>query len=105
VVIGRDYRLWADVVLPLLLCAGLAVLPLRVGPRAVPTVPAVPTGRTRRRWVSPLVVGVAVSAVTGCVVIAWFLHYLRRSGLHPFVYYRIVFGIIVLALAFIRRPA
>jgi undecaprenyl-diphosphatase len=50
-------------------------------------------------------VGVAVSAITGCFVISWFLHYLRRSGLRPFVYYRIVFGIIVLALAFIRRPA
>jgi undecaprenyl-diphosphatase len=50
-------------------------------------------------------IGVAVSAVVGCAVIAWFLHYLRRSGLRPFVYYRIVFGIIVLALAFIRRPA
>jgi undecaprenyl-diphosphatase len=50
-------------------------------------------------------VGVAVSALTGCVVISWFLHYLRRGGLRPFVYYRIVFGIIVLALAFIRRPA
>jgi undecaprenyl-diphosphatase len=51
------------------------------------------------------VVGVGVSALTGCVVIAWFMHYLRRSGLRPFVYYRIAFGIIVLALAFIRRPA
>jgi undecaprenyl-diphosphatase len=50
-------------------------------------------------------VGVAVSAVTGCLVIAWFLHYLRRSGFRPFVYYRIIFGIIVLALALIRRPA
>ena len=49
--------------------------------------------------------GVAVSAATGCAVIAWFLHYLRRAGLRPFVYYRIIFGIIVLALAFIRRPA
>ncbi len=49
--------------------------------------------------------GVAISAITGCIVISWFLHYLRRSGLRPFVYYRIVFGIIVLALAFIRRPA
>ena len=54
---------------------------------------------------STFIVGVAVSALTGCVVIAWFLHYLRRSTLRPFVYYRIVFGIIVLALAFIRRPA
>ena len=51
------------------------------------------------------VVGVLVSAVTGAAVIAWFLHYLRRSSLRPFVYYRIIFGIIVLALAFIRRPA
>ena len=47
-------------------------------------------------------VGVAVSAVTGAAVIAWFLHYLRRSTLRPFVYYRIVFGIIVLALAVFR---
>ena len=51
------------------------------------------------------IVGVLVSAITGCAVIGWFLHYLRRSGLMPFVYYRIIFGIIVLALAFIRRPA
>jgi len=50
-------------------------------------------------------VGVVVSAVTGAAVIAWFLHYLRRSSLRPFVFYRIIFGIIVLALAFIRRPA
>jgi undecaprenyl-diphosphatase len=51
------------------------------------------------------VVGITVSAATGCAVIAWLMHYLRRSSLRPFVYYRIVFGIIVLALAFIRRPA
>jgi undecaprenyl-diphosphatase len=51
------------------------------------------------------IVGVSVSAITGCAVIAWFLRYLRRSSLMPFVYYRIIFGIIVLALAFIRRPA
>ena len=50
-------------------------------------------------------VGISVSALAGCAVIAWFLQYLRRSGLRPFVYYRIVFGIIILALAFIRRPA
>jgi undecaprenyl-diphosphatase len=54
---------------------------------------------------TPFLVGVAVSAVTGCLVIGWFLQYLRRSSLRPFVYYRIIFGIIVLALAFIRRPA
>ncbi len=51
------------------------------------------------------VLGVTVSAVTGCAVIAWFLRYLHTSTLRPFIYYRIAFGIIVLALAFIRRPA
>ena len=50
-------------------------------------------------------VGVAASTLTGCAVIAWFLRYLRNSSLRPFVYYRVIFGIIVLALAFIRRPA
>ena len=50
-------------------------------------------------------VGLAVSTVTGWVVIAGFLRYLRRGSLLPFVYYRLIFGIIVLALAFIRRPA
>jgi undecaprenyl-diphosphatase len=54
---------------------------------------------------APFLVGVLVSAVTGCAVIAWFLSYLRRSSLKPFIYYRIIFGIIVIALAFIRRPA
>ena len=49
-----------------------------------------------------VVVGVAVSAIVGCVVIAWFLHYLRRSSLMPFVYYRIAFGILVIALAVFR---
>ena len=47
----------------------------------------------------PFVVGILVSAVLGAMVIAVFLRYLRRSSLMPFVYYRIVFGIIVIALA------
>jgi undecaprenyl-diphosphatase len=49
--------------------------------------------------------GAAVSAATGYAAITWFLYYLRSGGLGPFVYYRVIFGIIVLALAFIRRPA
>ena len=51
------------------------------------------------------VVGITVSALVGCLAIAWFLHFLRRGSLRMFVYYRVLFGIIVLALAFIRRPA
>jgi undecaprenyl-diphosphatase len=54
---------------------------------------------------SDFLVGVAVSAIVGWMVIAWFLHYLRHRSFRPFVYYRVIFGIIVLALAFIRRPA
>jgi len=50
-------------------------------------------------------VGIAISAVTGFAVIAWFLRFLRHRSLWFFVYYRIIFGIIVLALAFFRRPA
>jgi undecaprenyl-diphosphatase len=47
-------------------------------------------------------VGVAVSAITGWIVIAWFLHYLRRASFRPFVYYRIAFGILVLILAWVK---
>ena len=47
----------------------------------------------------PFVLGVVVSGVAGVVVIAFFLKYLRRNSLMPFVYYRLIFGIIVIALA------
>jgi undecaprenyl-diphosphatase len=47
----------------------------------------------------PMIVGIIVSGVLGAIVIAFFLRYLRRDSLMPFVYYRIVFGIIVIALA------
>ena len=49
--------------------------------------------------------GIAVSAITGFIVIAWFLRFVRHRSLWFFVFYRIVFGIMVLALAFFRRPA
>ncbi len=43
--------------------------------------------------------GVALSALTGWLVIAFFLRFLRRHTLQFFVYYRVVFGIMVIALA------
>jgi len=46
-----------------------------------------------------LAVGVLVSGIVGAIVIAFFLRYLRRHSLAPFVWYRIIFGIIVVALA------
>ena len=53
--------------------------------------------------VAPFAAGIAVSGVLGIVVIAYFLRYLRRNSLMLFVYYRIVFGIIVIALAVFFR--
>ncbi len=54
---------------------------------------------------APFAVGILLSALTGWAVIAWFIRFLQRGSLEFFVYYRIIFGIIVLALAIIRRPA
>jgi undecaprenyl-diphosphatase len=52
----------------------------------------------------PMLVGILVTAVAGWVVIANFLKFLRTHSLRFFVYYRIIFGIIVIALAiFVRR--
>ncbi len=54
----------------------------------------------------PFATGIGVSGVLGVIVIAFFLRYLRRRSLMPFVYYRIIFGIIVIALAvFLRAHA
>ena len=52
---------------------------------------------------APFAVGLVVSAVAGYAVIALFLRYLQRATLKIFIVYRIIFGIIVLALAFLWR--
>jgi len=46
------------------------------------------------------IVGTAVSAVVGYITIAGFIRYLRTRTLKIFIVYRIIFGIIVLALVF-----
>ncbi len=51
----------------------------------------------------PIALGIAITGVLGAIVIAFFLRYLRRSSLMPFVWYRIIFGIIVIALAVFFR--
>ncbi len=47
-------------------------------------------------------VGIVASAITGALTIRFFLDFLRRKSLRFFVAYRIIFGIIVIALAFFR---
>ncbi|MSV34819.1 MAG: undecaprenyl-diphosphatase UppP [Bryobacterales bacterium] len=49
------------------------------------------------------VVGILVSAVTGCLVIRFLMNYLRKGTLNYFVAYRVIFGIIVIALAHFVR--
>lgn len=51
----------------------------------------------------PCAVGAVVSAVVGMLVIRFLLAYLRKHGLGFFIYYRIIFGIIVFALASFLR--
>jgi undecaprenyl-diphosphatase len=47
-------------------------------------------------------IGILISAITGGLVIRYFLNFLRHRSLAFFVWYRIFFGIIVIALAVFR---
>jgi len=49
---------------------------------------------------TPFAVGIAVSAIVGYIAIAWLIRYLRTKTLTIFIVYRIIFGIIVIALAY-----
>lgn len=51
----------------------------------------------------PYAVGIIVSAIVGIVVIAFFLRFLKSNTLALFVWYRIIFGIIIIALAVFFR--
>ena len=55
--------------------------------------------------ISTLLISVLVSGVAGYFVIAFFLRYLQTRTLKVFIVYRIVFGIIVLVLAFLQAGA
>ena len=48
---------------------------------------------------TPFLIGISVSAVLGLAVIAFFLRFLRTHSLNLFVIYRVVLGIVVIALA------
>ncbi len=54
---------------------------------------------------STLAISIVVSGVAGYFVIAFFLRYLQTRTLKLFVVYRLVFGIIVLVLAFLQAGA
>jgi undecaprenyl-diphosphatase len=54
---------------------------------------------------STLLLSILVSGVAGYFVIAFFLRYLQTHTLKLFVFYRLLFGIIVLVLAFLQAGA
>jgi undecaprenyl-diphosphatase len=49
---------------------------------------------------APFIVGIVVSAVVGYAAIAWLIRYLQSKSLGVFIVYRIIVGIVVIALAF-----
>ncbi|MBI3404268.1 MAG: undecaprenyl-diphosphate phosphatase [Acidobacteria bacterium] len=51
---------------------------------------------------STLAVAVAVSAIAGYMVIAFFIRYLQTRTLRPFIYYRLVAGAVVLWMAYLQ---
>jgi len=51
---------------------------------------------------STLLIAIAISGIVGYLVIALFLRYLQTRTLKVFVVYRIVFGIVVLLIAFLH---
>ena len=54
----------------------------------------------------PFAAGILISGITGYLAIAFFLRYLQTSTLKIFIWYRIICGIMILALAiFFRDPA
>ena len=53
---------------------------------------------------TPFVLGIVISALSGLAVIALLLRFLQRHTLYFFIYYRIIFGIMVIALASLRPP-
>ncbi len=79
--------------------------PLIAGAAVLPLLKFRKTGGIPHEMQMPFAVGIVVSAITGAIVIGLFMKYVRKSSLLPFAAYRVLFGIIVIALALFRQPA
>lgn len=51
----------------------------------------------------PVLAGIIVSALVGYAAIAWLIRYLQTNTLKPFIIYRILAGVVVIALAFVMH--
>lgn len=50
---------------------------------------------------APFIVGILISAIVGYGAIAWLVRYLQSNSLRVFIVYRIVVGVVVIALAYV----
>ena len=50
----------------------------------------------------PFFVGVLASFIVGIIVIKWLLNYLHKGSFKGFAIYRVIFGLIILIVAFVR---
>jgi undecaprenyl-diphosphatase len=50
---------------------------------------------------APFLVGILISAIVGYGAIAWLVRYLQANSLRVFIVYRIIAGVIVIALAYV----
>jgi undecaprenyl-diphosphatase len=50
---------------------------------------------------APFLVGILISALVGYAAIAWLVRYLQSNSLRIFIVYRIMVGVVVIALAFL----
>ena len=50
---------------------------------------------------APFLVGILISAIVGYGAIAWLVRYLQANSLRVFIVYRIIVGVIVIALAYV----
>lgn len=50
----------------------------------------------------PFFVGILASFIVGLIVIKWLLQYLQKGSFKGFAIYRVIFGIIILIVAFVR---
>lgn len=80
----------------------LLSIPVNVLAVLLDVVDLVREGTTAEQLI-PMGIGLVVAAVTGYLVIAWLLAWLRRQSLTAFVVYRILLGLVILATLWLRQ--
>ena len=66
------------------------------------TLAAVIFDLTKFTFSLPLILGIAASFITGVIVIKFLLDYLKKGSFKVFAVYRVIFGIVILGLYFLR---